>query len=145
MLTSIVNVMMSICAPALQHILAVFTTARCYRHLVVDKIILLSQIPHRYPQYDFIAQDQNVSISASPSKRYSEESLRGVVIDVELLSQTDFLVCTFTSNVSRKRFCLSLLPAWFVLWRVPTFEQKAYKNRCKYIGNSSESALTKNI
>ena len=37
MLTSIVNVMMSISAPALQHILAVFTTARCYRHLVVDK------------------------------------------------------------------------------------------------------------
>ena len=52
----------------------------------------------RYPDYDFIT-DNDISKSASPSKRYSEESLRGVIIDIELLSQTDFLVCTFSSQV----------------------------------------------
>ena len=58
---------------------------------------------HRYPDYDFIT-DRIVAVNASVSKRYSEESLRGVVIDIELLSQTDFLVCTLSSNVSRQLF-----------------------------------------
>ena len=61
----------------------------------------------RYPDYLFLS-DNDVSKSAGLSKRYSDESLHGVITDIELLSDTDFLVCTFSSQViysSRKTFC----------------------------------------
>ena len=76
--------------------------------MVVTKF-LSSQIAHRYPEYDFIAQDQNVSMTAANiTSRYSEESMRGVVIDIELLSQTNFLVCTLSSNVSHTQLLLQV-------------------------------------
>ena len=81
----------------------------------------------RYPEYDFV-MDQNVTVGASLlSNRYSEESLRGVIIDIELLSQTDFLVCTLSSNVSRT---LKLKCKWHVFaesprgWNNLEFEKK---------------------
>ena len=52
----------------------------------------------RYPEYEFLS-DNEVSKSAGLSSRYSDLSLRGVVTDIQLLSQTDFLVCTFSSQV----------------------------------------------
>ena len=55
---------------------------------------------NRYPEYDFI-MDQNVTVGVSMRSRFNEASLRDIFIDVELLSQTDFLVCTLSSNVSR--------------------------------------------
>ena len=60
----------------------------------------------RYPDYLFLS-DNDVSKSAGLSKRYSDESLHGVITDIELLSDADFLVCTFSSQViysSRKTF-----------------------------------------
>ena len=45
--------------------------------------------------------------SAALDSRYSDSSLRGVIQDIHLLSLTDHLVCTFSSNVSS--FFLSLL------------------------------------
>ena len=43
--------------------------------------------------------DNGISKSASLGTRYSETSLIGVIVDIELLSRTDFLVCTFSSQV----------------------------------------------
>jgi len=52
----------------------------------------------RYANYEVIG-DPSLSKSAGLSRRYSEHSLRGVIIDIYLLSLTDYLVCTFSSQV----------------------------------------------
>ena len=75
--------------------------------LIADVIIPCSYIRtlflifffHRYPDYEFLS-DNEVSKSAGLAKRYTDLSLRGVVTDIQLLSETDFLVCTFSSQVS---------------------------------------------
>lgn len=55
----------------------------------------------RYPDYEFIS-DNSISWSAGLHNRYTENSLRGVILDIHFLSQTDFLVCTFSSQVSSR-------------------------------------------
>lgn len=58
-------------------------------------------ITFRYPDYEFIS-DNSISWSAGLHNRYTENSLRGVILDIHFLSQTDFLVCTFSSQVSSR-------------------------------------------
>ena len=52
----------------------------------------------RYPSYVFIS-DNSISQTAALGSRYSEASLIGVILDIHFLSITDFLVCTFSSQV----------------------------------------------
>ncbi|XP_063978838.1 alpha-(1,6)-fucosyltransferase [Diachasmimorpha longicaudata] len=54
----------------------------------------------RYPRYDVIG-DPAVAETASVSKRYSDSSLQGIIVDIHLLSLCDHLVCTFSSQVCR--------------------------------------------
>jgi hypothetical protein len=53
---------------------------------------------HRYKDYEFIS-DIDISKSAGLGSRYSESSLHGVIFDIQMLSECDFLVCTFSSQV----------------------------------------------
>ena len=53
----------------------------------------------RYPNYDVLG-DPSLPKSAGLSSRYSEDSLRGIIIDIYLLSLSDYLVCTFSSQAS---------------------------------------------
>ena len=53
---------------------------------------------NRYPDYEFLS-DNDVSKAAGLGHRYTDESLHGVISDIEILSDTDFLVCTFSSQV----------------------------------------------
>ena len=53
----------------------------------------------RYPEYQFIS-DNTISRSAAQDKRNSIDSLYGIIFDVTLLSESDYLVCTFSSQVS---------------------------------------------
>ena len=53
----------------------------------------------RYPDYKFIS-DNDVSKTAGDLRhRYSEEGLFGVVLDVLMLSECDYIVCTLSSQV----------------------------------------------
>ena len=52
----------------------------------------------RYKNYEFIS-DQEISKSAGLNSRYTENSLHGVVFDIQILSESDYLVCTFSSQV----------------------------------------------
>ncbi|XP_012276842.1 alpha-(1,6)-fucosyltransferase [Orussus abietinus] len=54
----------------------------------------------RYPKYQIIG-DPAIAETASVSRRYSDTSLQGIIIDIHLLSLCDFLVCTFSSQVCR--------------------------------------------
>lgn len=53
---------------------------------------------HRYPDYIFYG-DAAVAQSAQVDKRYGTESLKGVLTDIHFLSLSDYLVCTFSSQV----------------------------------------------
>ena len=53
----------------------------------------------RYKNYEFIS-DQEISKSAGLNSRYTENSLHGVVFDIQMLSESDYLVCTFSSQVT---------------------------------------------
>uniref|UniRef100_A0A4W5S128 Alpha-(1,6)-fucosyltransferase n=1 Tax=Hucho hucho TaxID=62062 RepID=A0A4W5S128_9TELE len=79
------------------------------RHMLVDKKrvylatddpSLLQEAKAKYPDYEFIS-DNSISWSAGLHNRYTENSLRGVILDIHFLSQTNFLVCTFSSQVCR--------------------------------------------
>ena len=53
----------------------------------------------RYPNYEFVS-DSEISKSAGLESRYSDDSLHGIIFDIQMLSECDFLVCTFSSQVS---------------------------------------------
>lgn len=69
-------------------------------YLATDDPTLLKEAREKYPDYQFIS-DNSISISAGLPHRYSETSLRGVILDIYFLSRSDFLVCTFSSQVCR--------------------------------------------
>jgi glycoprotein 6-alpha-L-fucosyltransferase len=57
----------------------------------------------RYPDYTFIYDEQNAK-TAVLSGRYTPESAQGVILDIHFLSQCDYLVCTFSSQVCRMAY-----------------------------------------
>ncbi|XP_029820130.1 alpha-(1,6)-fucosyltransferase isoform X2 [Manacus vitellinus] len=69
-------------------------------YLATDDPSLLQEAKSKYPNYEFIS-DNSISWSAGLHNRYTENSLRGVILDIHFLSQADFLVCTFSSQVCR--------------------------------------------
>uniref|UniRef100_A0A8D0H842 Alpha-(1,6)-fucosyltransferase n=1 Tax=Sphenodon punctatus TaxID=8508 RepID=A0A8D0H842_SPHPU len=69
-------------------------------YLATDDPSLLQEAKSKYPHYEFIS-DNSISWSAGLHNRYTENSLRGVILDIHFLSQADFLVCTFSSQVCR--------------------------------------------
>ncbi|XP_054759332.2 alpha-(1,6)-fucosyltransferase-like [Lytechinus pictus] len=69
-------------------------------YLATDDASLLTEAQRKYPNYVFVS-DNAISKSAGLSSRYSEDSLRGVIVDIYFLSRSDFLVCTFSSQVCR--------------------------------------------
>ncbi|KAA0708229.1 Alpha-(1,6)-fucosyltransferase [Triplophysa tibetana] len=77
-----------------------FTVDKKRVYLATDDPSLLQEAQSKYADYEFIS-DNTISWSASLHNRYTENSLRGVILDIHFLSQTDFLVCTFSSQVCR--------------------------------------------
>ncbi|XP_011496269.1 PREDICTED: alpha-(1,6)-fucosyltransferase, partial [Ceratosolen solmsi marchali] len=73
----------------------------------IKRIFLASDDPKviitakkRYLEYEIIA-DTDIAQTASVSRRYSNLSLQGIIIDIHFLSLCDYLVCTFSSQVCR--------------------------------------------
>ena len=73
-----------------------------YKYIVYKYIIysyVNSTLAHyRYTQYEVIG-DNGFSKTAALDQRYTETSLRAIILDVHFLSQCDYLVCTFSSQV----------------------------------------------
>jgi len=67
-------------------------------YVASDDAKVLSECQKKYPEYTFLG-DPNVARSAAVSTRYTSNSLRGILSDIDLLSKTDYLVCTFSSQV----------------------------------------------
>jgi len=69
-------------------------------YVATDDPKVLAECRKKFRQYVFIG-DQKVSKSAAVSTRYSSNSLKGIITDIHMLSRTDYLVCTFSSQVCR--------------------------------------------
>lgn len=69
-------------------------------YVASDDAKVLSECRQKFPDYTFFG-DPNVAKSAAVSTRYTSSSLRGILSDIDLLSKTDYLVCTFSSQVCR--------------------------------------------
>ncbi len=61
---------------------------------------VLKECRKKFPSYVFLG-DASVAKAAAVSTRYNANSLRGIISDIHLLARTDFLVCTFSSQVCR--------------------------------------------
>ncbi|XP_060867737.1 alpha-(1,6)-fucosyltransferase [Metopolophium dirhodum] len=69
-------------------------------YLATDEPKLFSEAKRKYPEYEIVG-DEDISKTASISKRYSDQSLSGIITDIHFLSLSDYLVCTFSSQVCR--------------------------------------------
>ena len=72
-------------------------------YVASDDSRVLTECQKNYPDYVFLG-DPNISKSAAVSSRYNMKSLHGVIIDIHMLSLSDHLVCTFSSQVCRIAF-----------------------------------------
>ena len=69
-------------------------------YLATDDPIVWKECTEKYPNYRFIGQ-QKASFYASKLKtRYNTNSFLHLIIDIYLLSETDYIVCTMSSGVS---------------------------------------------
>ncbi|CAH8618922.1 unnamed protein product [Heterobilharzia americana] len=68
-------------------------------YLATDEPMVFKQFTTDHPNYTLYGS-QSRSQSPSVKNRMSIASMDGALADVIALSQTDFLVCTFSSNVS---------------------------------------------
>ncbi|CAH8530064.1 unnamed protein product [Schistosoma curassoni] len=69
-------------------------------YLSTDDPNVFTQLTYSYPNYT-VYGSQSRSQSANMSTRMSVSSLNNAIIDIIALSMTDFLVCTFSSNICR--------------------------------------------
>ncbi|XP_022246001.1 alpha-(1,6)-fucosyltransferase-like isoform X2 [Limulus polyphemus] len=69
-------------------------------YLATDDPKLLAESHQKFPKYIFLG-DPAISKSAAIGTRYSSEALKGVIMDIHILSKCDYLVCTFSSQVCR--------------------------------------------
>ena len=71
-------------------------TKRVY--VATDEPKVLAECRRKFPEYTFLG-DVSISKSASVSNRYNADSLRGIIVDIYMLSLTDYIVGTFSSQV----------------------------------------------
>lgn len=68
--------------------------------LASDDAKVIREARNKYPEYEVIG-DAEVARLAAVSTRYTDNALNGIILDIYLLSQSDYLVCTFSSQVCR--------------------------------------------
>ncbi|ESN89823.1 hypothetical protein HELRODRAFT_194786 [Helobdella robusta] len=72
-------------------------------YLATDEPSVFQEVAQKYPNYKVIG-NKDFSQSASLRSRYTEASLRAVILDVHFLSRCKYLVCTFSSQVCRMAY-----------------------------------------
>lgn len=68
--------------------------------LASDDARVIEEARKKYPHYEIIG-DPDVARMAAVSTRYTDTSLNGIILDIHMLSVSDYLVCTFSSQVCR--------------------------------------------
>lgn len=76
-------------------------------YLATDDPKVITDAKEKYPHYEILG-DPLISKTAAVTSRYSGISLNGIIIDIHMLSMSDYLVCTFSSQVSLSSFVFNL-------------------------------------
>lgn len=91
----------------MKHVDEYFDQLELERPAVKRRVFIASDDPkvieeakQKYKHYDVIG-DPVVAKVAAVSTRYTDSSLNGIILDIHLLSLSDYLVCTFSSQVCR--------------------------------------------
>jgi glycoprotein 6-alpha-L-fucosyltransferase len=69
-------------------------------YLATDDPAVILEAREKYPEYEILVNEDAAKV-ANFTQRYSEFSMRGLLLDVHMLSRTDHLICTFTSHICR--------------------------------------------
>lgn len=69
-------------------------------YIATDDPAVIKKARKDYPSYEILG-DAKIAETAAMATRYSARSLNGIILDIHFLSQSDFLVCTFSSQVCR--------------------------------------------
>nr|SVE84164.1 EOG090X03KK [Daphnia pulex] len=69
-------------------------------YLASDDPSVLPEAKKKYPEYEFLG-DVSIAKGAAVATRYTDSSLRGILVDIHMLAHSDHLVCTFSSQVCR--------------------------------------------
>ena len=73
-------------------------------YIASDDSTVFKEAVHEYPQFKFLFDDGVSKLAGDYRHRYSESSLQGLIQDIFHLSETDFIVCTFSSQVCRMAY-----------------------------------------
>ena len=69
-------------------------------YIASDDPSVFSECRENYPDYEFLG-DESRANSAKVSSRYNFKSLQGLISDIYMLSRSEYIVCTFSSQVCR--------------------------------------------
>ncbi|CAH8843497.1 unnamed protein product [Trichobilharzia szidati] len=69
-------------------------------YIATDDPSVFDEAKLKYKNYTFYG-DRRRANSAAVFKRHTDDSVMGVVMDILILSKTDYIVCTFSSQVCR--------------------------------------------
>ena len=67
-------------------------------YLATDDPKVITDAKEKYTHYEVLG-DPVISKTAAVSSRYTDTSLKGIILDIHMLSMSDYLVCTFSSQV----------------------------------------------
>ncbi|XP_045528087.1 alpha-(1,6)-fucosyltransferase [Pieris brassicae] len=69
-------------------------------YLASDDANVLGDARSKYPDYEFLG-DPSIAKTAATHRRYTPVSLTGLLVDLHMLAMSDYIVCTFSSQVGR--------------------------------------------
>ena len=70
-----------------------------YAQLIIYISLTSWFLYYSFPEYEVISDKMNSKLAGQQQFRYTGPSLRSVIMDIHFLSMTDYLVCTFSSQV----------------------------------------------
>ncbi len=73
-------------------------------YIASDDTAVMSQLKANYTDYEFIGNSEGSKLAEKQNTRNGNNSFWGALTDIFLLSETDYIVCTFSSAVSLKIF-----------------------------------------
>ncbi|CAF3305974.1 unnamed protein product [Rotaria socialis] len=94
-------------------------------YLATDDPSVFNDARTKYPDYVFYG-DTIVAQSAQLNTRYGTESLKGVLLDIHFLSLSDYLVCTFSSQICRVAYEIMQQRVIDGAWRVQPLDDVYY-------------------
>lgn len=72
-------------------------------YISTDDPAVIDEARHNYPHYEIIS-NKDVAANANLTTRYTDFSLVGLILDIFIMSKSDHIVCTLTSQVCRSAF-----------------------------------------